>query len=91
MIKALTAIATAAAIAAAITFSPGLAPEVEAGVPQAVAKSDRVEIPVQTTVQAPATDSSCASQSWPHIDAACLRNGTNAAIQPARLVTTDRR
>jgi hypothetical protein len=91
MIKALTAIAAAAAIAAAITFSPGLAPEVEAGVPQALTKSDRVDTPAQTTVQSTTTDTSCASQSWPHIDAACLRNGTNAAIQPARLVTTDRR
>ncbi len=69
MIKALTAIAAAAAIAAAITFSPGLAPEVEAGVPQALTKSDQPEIPVQTDMQtglqATATNSSCASQSWP--------------------------
>ena len=89
MIKALTAIATAAAIAAAITFSPGFAPEVEAGQPDVA--TERLQVPAQATVQVTAIDSTCASQSWPNIEASCLRSSANTAIQPARVVTTDRR
>ncbi len=44
MIKALSAIAIAAFIAAALTVLPGFAPEVEAGVPVALAKGDRLDI-----------------------------------------------
>src|SRR5450756_2388722 len=44
MIKALSAIAIAALVAAALTVLPGFAPEVEAGVPQALAKADRLDI-----------------------------------------------
>jgi hypothetical protein len=83
MIKALTAIAAAAAIAAAITFSPGFAPEVEAG----------ETIVAQTAPPTPTivADTSCAGQAWPNIDAACLRGSGNAVIQPVRVITTDRR
>lgn len=44
MIKALSAIAIAAFAAAALTVLPGFAPEVEASVPTALAKSDRLDI-----------------------------------------------
>ena len=44
MIKAFSAIAAAGFIAAALTVLPGFAPQVEASVPQALAKGDRLEI-----------------------------------------------
>ena len=44
MIKALSAIAVAAFIAAALTVLPGFAPQVEASVPQPLAKGDRLDI-----------------------------------------------
>ncbi len=44
MIKALSAIAVAAFIATALTVLPGFAPTVEASVPQALAKADRLDI-----------------------------------------------
>ena len=44
MIKALSAAAIAAFIAAALTVLPGFAPQVEASVPRALAKADRLDI-----------------------------------------------
>jgi hypothetical protein len=44
MIKALSAIAVAAFVAAALTILPGFAPTVEASVPQPLAKGDRLDI-----------------------------------------------
>ena len=44
MIKALSAIAIAAFVAAALTVLPGFAPQVEASVPAALAKGDRLDI-----------------------------------------------
>ena len=44
MIKAISAIAVAAFIAAALSVLPGFAPQVEASVPQALAKGDRLDI-----------------------------------------------
>ena len=72
MIKALSAIAIAAFIAAALTVLPGFAPEVEASVPQALAKADRLDIrPVGRD---------CSQQAWPNFEASCLRvAGTKAA------------
>jgi hypothetical protein len=83
MIKALSAIAVAASIAAALTVLPGFAPQVEASVPRALAKADRLVIrPVAT---------GCAQQNWPNFDASCLRNaGTQNSVREARLVTADR-
>jgi len=82
MIKALSAAAIAAFVAAAITLLPSFAPQVEAGVAQPMLKADR--LPVR------ALSPACAEQNWPNIDASCLRRGNSKAIQPARLVTTDR-
>ena len=65
MIKALSAVAFAALIAAALTILPGFAPTVEASVPQALAKGDRLDIrPV---------GKDCSQQAWPNFEASCLR------------------
>jgi len=83
MIKTLSAVAIAACVAAALTVLPGFAPTVEASVPQALAKADRLDIrPVGTD---------CSQQAWPNFEASCLRAaGTKALIRQARLVTADR-
>ncbi len=84
MIKAVSAIAIAAFIAAALSILPGFAPQVEASVPQALAKGDRLDIrPVGRD---------CSQQAWPNFEASCLRvAGKNAvSIKEARLVTADR-
>ena len=83
MIKALSAIAFAAIIATALTILPGFAPTVEASVPQALAKSDRLDI---RTV-----GKDCSQQAWPNFEASCLRvAGSKSMIREARLVTADR-
>src|SRR5207302_10624045 len=83
MIKALSAIAVAAFIAAALSILPGFAPQVEASVPQALAKGDRLDIqPVGRN---------CSEQAWPNFEASCLRvAGARIRIRQARLVTADR-
>ena len=84
MIKALSAVAIAAFFATALTILPGFAPQVEASVPQALAKADRLDIhPVGRD---------CSQQAWPNFEASCLRAaGTKATdIRQARLVTADR-
>jgi hypothetical protein len=83
MIKTLSAVTIAAFIAAALTVLPGFAPQVEASVPVALAKADRLDI---RTVGA-----SCSQQAWPNFEASCLRvAGTKTMIREARLVTADR-
>lgn len=83
MIKALSAVTIAAFVAAAMTILPSFAPRVEAGVPQVLAKADRLPIP--------AIPPACAGQHWPNIEASCLRRtNSKATIQPVRVVTTDR-
>lgn len=83
MIKALSAVAIAAFVAAALAVFPGFAPEVEASVPHALAKGDRLDIhPVGRN---------CSQQAWPNFEASCLRvAGSKTAIREARLVTADR-
>jgi hypothetical protein len=83
MIKAISAIAVAAFIAAALTVLPGFAPTVEASVPQALAKADRLDIRV--------VGKDCSQQAWPNFEASCLRAaGSKILIREARLVTADR-
>jgi hypothetical protein len=83
MIKAVSAIAVAALVAAALTVLPGFAPQVEASVPQALAKADRLDIHH--------IGPNCSQQAWPNFEAACLRGaGSKAMIREARLVTADR-
>ena len=83
MIKAFSAIAAAGFIAAALTVLPGFAPQVEASVPQAPAKGDRLDI---RTV-----GKDCSQQAWPNFEASCLRTaGSKSVVKEARLVTADR-
>jgi hypothetical protein len=83
MIKAFSAIAIAAFVAAALTILPGFAPKVEASVPLALAKSDRLDIHT--------VGPSCSQRAWPNFEASCLRvAGSKIMIREARLVTADR-
>lgn len=83
MIKALSAVAVAAFVAAALTVLPGFAPQVEASVPQALAKGDRLDIHT--------VGPGCSQRAWPNFEASCLRvAGSKTMIRQARLVTADR-
>ena len=83
MIKALSAIALAACVAAALTLLPGFAPTVEASAPQPLANADRLGIK--------AIGRDCSQRAWANFEASCLRRaGTKADIRVARLVTADR-
>ncbi|MCK1653797.1 hypothetical protein IVA88_20470 [Bradyrhizobium sp. 149] len=83
MIKALSAIAISACVAAALTLLPGFAPTVEASVPQPLAKSDRLDIR--------SIGKDCSQQAWPKFEASCLRQaGTKGNVREARLVSADR-
>ena len=83
MIKALSVITIAAFIAAALTILPGFAPKVEASVPLALAKGDRLDIHT--------VGPSCSQKAWPNFEASCLRvAGSKTVIRQARLVTADR-
>jgi len=85
MIKAVSAIAIAALVAASLALLPGFAPEVEASVPHALAKGDRLDIrPIGRD---------CSQQAWPNFEPACLKvagSSTPTQIKQARLVTADR-
>ena len=83
MIKAFSAIAVAAFIAAALTVLPGFAPQVEASTPQPLAKADRLDIH--------AAGRDCSQQAWPNFEASCLRAaGGKTTVRQVRMVTTDR-
>jgi len=83
MIKALSAITIAAFFAAALTVLPGFAPQVEASVPHALAKGDRLDIH--------SVGPGCSQKAWPNFEASCLRlAGTKTMVREARLVTADR-
>ena len=83
MIKALSVVTVAAFTAAAPTVLPGFAPTVEASVPQALAKADRLDIRV--------VGKDCSQQAWPNFEASCLRAaGSKMLIRDARLVSADR-
>ena len=76
-------VAIAALIAAALTVLPGFAPQVEASVPVALAKGDRLDIKQ--------VGRNCSQQAWPNFEASCLRvAGKKIMIREARLVTADR-
>jgi hypothetical protein len=83
MLKALSAIAIAAFMAAALTALPGFAPQVEASTPQALAKSDRLDIKL--------VGRDCSEQAWPNFEATCLRQAVSkTTVKQVRLVTADR-
>ncbi|GLH75656.1 hypothetical protein SSBR45G_05640 [Bradyrhizobium sp. SSBR45G] len=83
MIKALSAVAAAGFVAAALTVLPGFAPEVNASVPQPLAKGDRLDFrPIGRD---------CSQQAWPNFEASCLRSaGTKSTIREARIVGVER-
>jgi hypothetical protein len=80
MIKALSAIAISAFVAAAVFILPGFAPQVEAGAPIALQKSGRLVIHT--------VDRGCTKQTWPNFSASCL-HGNGANLEP-RFVSADR-
>jgi hypothetical protein len=88
MIKVLSVSAIAAFMAAALTVLPGFAPEVKASSPVAHASDTAVKgdrLPVHKA-RIP-----CAQQSWPNVDASCLRrDGSEAAVRSVRIITADR-
>lgn len=84
MVKAMSAVAAAACLAAAITvLMPGFSPSVEASAPAPVTKSDRL---------AGSDDSGCTRQGWPYYETSCIRDRSRNAgrARPVRVVTTDR-
>ena len=82
MIKALSAVAVAAFVAAALTILPGFAPQVEASTPLPLVKSDRLDVhPVGRN---------CSERAWPNFEASCLRvAGTKSTVREARNVGVD--
>ena len=86
MIKALSAIAIAAFIAAALTILPGFAPKVEASVNSSIVlkKADRLDYrPI---------GKDCSQQAWPNFEASCLRNaGSRTAPTQVRMVSVVQR
>jgi hypothetical protein len=83
MIKALSAVAVAAFVAATVAMLPGFAPEVAASVPQPLAKGDRLDIhPIGRD---------CSQQAWPNFEASCLRvAGTKGTVGEARTIGANR-
>ena len=79
MIKISHAVVLAALLSAGITILPGFMPQVEAGVPVAMAKADRLDIrPI---------GKDCSEQAWPNFEASCLRNaGSKTVVREARVV-----
>jgi hypothetical protein len=83
MIKTLSAVAVAAFIAAGLTVLPGFTPQVEASVPVALAKGDRLDIKQ--------AGRECSEKAWPNFEASCLRTAKGkSTVREARLVTADR-
>ena len=86
MIKALSAIAVAGFIGAALTVLPGFAPQVEASVNSNVVlmKADRLDYrPI---------GKDCSQQAWPNFEPSCLRNaGTKTAPETVRMVSVIQR
>jgi hypothetical protein len=62
---------------------PGFAPKLEAREAAALAKGDRLVLPVKS--------SNCSTQIWPDFSLACLRKaGSDVQLLEARLVTAHR-
>ncbi len=84
MIKLMSAVAAAAAIAGAAILVPGLTPDVEAHAAPPAGKSDRLDL--RTYGRA------CSQHGWPYFEASCLRNVASPTRRApvVRIVTTDR-
>lgn len=85
MLKTLSAIATAAVIAAAIAVIPGFATQVDASTPVAMGKADRLDIR--------RVGKDCSQKAWPYFETDCLRHAGSRTVltQSARLVSFERR
>ena len=81
MLKAVSAIAVAAALAGAAMIFPAMTPEVAASAPVPAAKTDRADTPA-----------SCERQGWPYYEANCLRDESRNAgrVPQIRIISTDR-
>jgi hypothetical protein len=86
MIKALSAVAVSAFVAAALTILPGFAPKVEASVNSSIVlkKADRLDYR--------AIGKDCSQQAWPNFEASCLRNaGSRTTPTQVRIVSVSQR
>lgn len=81
MLKAVSAIAVAAALAGAAMIFPAMTPEVAASAPVPAAKADRADV-----------SASCERQGWPYYDANCLHDDSRNAgrVPQVRIISTDR-
>lgn len=84
ILRPISAVAAAALIAGAITILPGASDPVVASSPLNSGKGDRID-------QRP-LGPHCAQQTWPYIEADCLRHRRPAQgpAKAVRVVTTDR-
>jgi len=76
MVKALSALAISAFMAAALFVLPGFAPRVKAGEPVTLQKSGRLHVRI--------IDKDCTDQTWPNFSASC-RYGESAELEPRRV------
>ena len=80
MIKSFSALAMSAFLGVSAIALPGFAPAASAQEAVVSTKPDRLPVA-----------ENCASQTWPNIASACLRDaGSGAAVHEARLVTVRR-
>lgn len=83
MIKSFMALAILGFLGAAVVALRGIAPQVEAHEPAALAKGDRLDIPRAVI--------NCSQQVWPNFNRSCLRNSESGVmLGEARLVTSRR-
>jgi hypothetical protein len=83
MFKAISALAAASCVAAAVAFFPSFS-AVEASTPAPTVKSDRLD--------SREPGAACSQRSWPYYDTACLRDPSRNAgrARDVRIVSTDR-
>jgi hypothetical protein len=82
--RALSALAVAAVIAAAITVLPGASEKVSASTPLNSGKGDRLDIR--------AAGPNCSEQAWPYYEAGCVKDRRQpmSHAKATRIVTPDR-
>lgn len=83
MLKTISAISAAAALAGSLFLVPVLTPSVEAHVPEAGAKSDRLDFK--------SYGSECSEHAWPYFEAQCLRNAVSPirTVKAVRIISAD--
>jgi len=84
MLKTMSALSAAAVLAGLFFMLPGLTPEVEAHVPEALAKADRLDLKTY--------GSDCSQRGWPYFETHCLRDAASPTreAKTVRVVTADR-